>query len=85
MSSISTLYDEVGKDVTARILGVHHNTLYKWKVYEDGRKGGRNPNNAAVRLADVCQYLMEECEWEVEDLIKMSEALEHTLPEVAPE
>lgn len=78
MSSITQLFTAVGKDTAAFILGVHHNTLYKWLVYEDGRKGGRNPNQAAVRLGDVCQYLMTECEWSTEDLQTMAESIDST-------
>ena len=73
MSAIKDLYDELGKQDASFVLGVHHNTLYKWYLFETGRQGGRNPNNAAIHLAEILMYLKRDIGWSNEDLTLMSE------------
>ncbi len=45
---------------TARYMGLHRNTLYKWLLYERDGQGGRRPSKSATRLAALYQLMADD-------------------------
>lgn len=53
---VEALVEEIGKEETQYLMGVHHNTLYKW--LRDPSLGGRKPPQATRRLAELLLHLI---------------------------
>ena len=71
---IKALVDRLGEKDTRTLLGVHYNTLYKWRAHSDGKPDGRKADRCALNLCILYIYLLDEMEWTIEQLHAIKES-----------
>lgn len=67
MNSIQELVSLIGEDDAREILGIHYNTLYKWRA-DIAKPDQRTPNKIALNFASFVLYFIKEYKWSPEDL-----------------
>lgn len=64
---ITNLVELMGEEDTQFVLGVHKNTIYKWTT-SASKKDMRTPNSAAQTLAAFYIFLIESCDWTIQEI-----------------
>lgn len=72
---ITDLVQLVGSEDAQKILGVHKNTIYKWTVPME-RVNARIPNSSAQNLAALALFLIQTCEWTIQEVVDSFDTVE---------
>ena len=68
LNSVQKLIKQVGTEDAQFLLGVHSYTLYKWNITDDKNPSKRTPSAATVMLASLFLFLLNDWNWELDDL-----------------
>lgn len=78
LNAVQKLIKQVGVEEAQFLLGVHSYTLYKWNITDDKNPSKRTPSAATLMLAGLFLFLLNDWNWELDDLSEMVKQINNT-------